>query len=472
MKILFAAGEAVPYSQAGGLGDVAGSLPKALAALGHEVWVFTPLYGSIKECYRQQMTRVCDFTVQLAWRQLYCGVYRLENGGVTYYFIDNEYYFKRNTPYGYDDDVERFAFFSKAVLAAQQQMELYADVVHANDWHTAAIPIYLRTIYRGTPKLGEQKVVFTIHNIGYQGQFGCERVGDVLGLDVMDVPLLEYDGCANLMKGAIVCSDMVSTVSPTYAREIGSPEFSCGLHHIINANRHKICGIVNGIDVQGYNPATDPALAANYSADDLSGKALDKVALLKIMGMDTDPDLPLFVMVTRLVDHKGMDIVARAMHRIMAQNCRVAVLGSGDPHYERFLNEMRATYAGRFGVYIGFSPELARKVYAGGDFFLMPSRYEPCGLAQMIAMRYGTVPIVRQTGGLADTVHDCRLGEGNGIVFAGYSPDELMNSVNEALRIYSDREDFEALRAYVASEDFSWTRSAKEYEQMYVALFN
>lgn len=472
MKILYAASEAAPFSQSGGLGDVAGSLPTALAEAGHEVAVITPLYDTLPITYREEMEFLGSCYVTLAWRRQYCGLFLLRRQGVDWYFLDNEYYFARGGCYGYEDDGERFAFFSKAVITVQQHFELYFDVLHANDWHTALIPVYLKTIYRDSDGLRDQRTVFTIHNIAYQGQYDPYILGGLFGMPTELLPLMEYDGCINIMKAAIICCDALTTVSPTYAAEIAeSSEISHRLAHIIRSNSGKLSGIINGIDTDEYNPQTDPMIKSNFSASNLRGKPHCKAALRESFGLSADSDAPVIGMVGRLVDHKGLDIVCRAFEGLMQRDLQFVLLGSGDPGYQAFFNDMAARYPQKCGVWIGFSAPLARTVYAGSDIFLMPSKSEPCGLAQLIAMRYGAVPIVHQTGGLSDTVTDCRLGEGNGFCFSEYSESDLLATVDAALALYkNNKTGWSALRKYSCGQDFGWQRSAAEYCRLYAKI--
>ena len=467
MNILYASSEVAPFSQSGGLGDVAGSLPKELVKLGEEVSVVSPLYGSISQYWREKMTYLMNFNVKLAWRNQYCGVFLLQKDGVDYYFLDNEYYFKRDRSYGYDDDGERFAFFSKAVICMMLNLELRVQVIHVNDWHTAMIPVYINAMYRDTPLFDRVRTVFTIHNINYQGLYNPYHLGDLLGLDERMLPILEYDGQLNFMKGGIVCCSALTTVSPTYADEIKTPQFAYGLDNIIRSNERKLYGIVNGIDYVFYNPEDDNEIKARFSAGNMRGKVMDKAALEAEFAFDPKPETPIISMVTRLVCLKGLDLVCEIFDRMMERDVRFVLLGSGEHGYIDFFERMRARYPGRVGVYFGFNGSLARKIYAGSDLFLMPSATEPCGLSQMIAMRYACVPIVNTVGGLKDTVTDCRLGSGNGFVMGRYDGSELLHTVDDALKLYSDKKNWNMLRKYAASCDNSWGRSAKQYQELY-----
>ena len=470
MNILYASSEVAPFSQSGGLGDVAGSLPKELVKLGERVSVVSPLYGTIKQIWRDQMTFLMNFNVKLSWRTQYCGVFLLHKDGVDYYFIDNEYYFKRDKPYGYDDDGERFAFFSKAVICMLLNLELRVQVIHCNDWHTALIPVYIHALYRDTPLFERVRTVLTIHNINYQGLCNPYHLGDLLGLDERMLPILEFDGQINFMKGGIVCCDKLTTVSPTYAEEIQTPQYAFGLQNIIKSNAQKLVGIVNGIDYEFYNPETDTEIKSNFTAANLRGKAYDKTALQMEFGLDPKPETPIIAMVTRLVAIKGLDVVCDAFDRLMERDVQFVLLGSGDYEYCDFFEKMRQKYPGRVGVYFGFNGSLARKIYAGSDLFLMPSATEPCGLSQMIAMRYASVPVVHPVGGLKDTVIDCRLGSGNGFLMGKYNGDDLLNTLDDALKLYENKKDWTHLRKYAASCDNSWGNSAKQYQELYETI--
>lgn len=471
MKILYAASEALPYVASGGLADVAGSLPKALRKRLVGCRVVIPLYDSIKQELKDEMTFITSVTVPVAWRRQYCGIFEAHRGGVIYYLIDNQYYFKRGAIYGHYDDAERFAFFARAVLEILPHIGFKPDVIHCNDWQTALTPVFYQAFYKDRPGFENIKTLFTIHNIQYQGVYGMELVEDVLGLPPEMVPVIEYNGCVNLMKGAIEASDAVNTVSPTYAQEILDPWFSHGLDGILVRRREKLSGILNGIDTENYDPATDPDVPFHYSAEDFSAKAEDKKALQERFGLKADPDAPLIGMVTRLVSHKGLDLVKAVLDELLATTpAQVAVLGSGDWQYESFFNEMAARYPGKFGVYLGFVPELARKVYAGSDIFLMPSKSEPCGLAQMVALRYGSIPVVRETGGLKDTVTDSGDCKGNGFTFARYNAHDMLFTIKRAIDGYKDKEGWSILVKRAMECDNSWQSSANEYIRTYKAI--
>ena len=471
-KILFVASECVPFASSGGLGDVIGSLPAALKKEYGEkadIRVMIPLYSQIGETYREKMEFLCHFDVPLAWRRQYCGVLSLVKDGITYYFLDNEYYFKRRSLYGSFDDGERYAFFCRAALESLQRIDFMPDILHAHDWQSALAVVYLKYKYGLVPEYCGIKTVFTIHNIQYQGIYDKAILGDVFDIPNSDEAVLEYDGCINLMKGAIVCADMITTVSPTYAKEILSPQFSHGLHYVLEQNKGKIIGILNGIDTSYYNPASDTELYANYSARSLKGKRADKEELQKLMGLPADPDIPVLAVISRLVDHKGIDLITLAADDILQKEVQLIVLGTGDSYYEQFFACLAERYPRKAAVRFAFDKALAKKIYAGADIFLMPSRSEPCGLAQMIASRYGTVPLVRETGGLYDSIRDVGCpGGGNGYTFAPYSVWELYQAVGRALEGYSRKESWEVLVKTVMKWDFSWKKSARQYiKQVY-----
>lgn len=471
-KILFVASECVPFASSGGLGDVIGSLPAALKKEYGEkadIRVMIPLYSQIGETYREKMEFLCHFDVPLAWRRQYCGVLSLVKDGITYYFLDNEYYFKRRSLYGSFDDGERYAFFCRAALESLQRIDFMPDILHAHDWQSALAVVYLKYKYGLVPEYCGIKTVFTIHNIQYQGIYDKAILGDVFDIPNSDEAVLEYDGCINLMKGAIVCADRITTVSPTYAKEILSPQFSHGLHYVLEQNKGKIIGILNGIDTSYYNPASDTELYANYSARSLKGKRADKEELQKLMGLPADPDIPVLAVISRLVDHKGIDLITLAADDILQKEVQLIVLGTGDSYYEQFFACLAERYPRKAAVRFAFDKALAKKIYAGADIFLMPSRSEPCGLAQMIASRYGTVPLVRETGGLYDSIRDVGCpGGGNGYTFAPYSVWELYQAVGRALEGYSRKESWEVLVKTVMKWDFSWKKSARKYiKQVY-----
>lgn len=470
MNILYAASEAVPFCKTGGLADVAGSLPKALASMGQDVRVILPLYGSIPEQWRSKMT-FCLYTyIHLAWRKQYCGLFRLEEGGVTYYFIDNEYYFRRERLYGYYDDGERFAFFSRAIVGLLPLMDWKPDVISCNDWQTALVPIYLRQEQVGMYR--DIRTVFTIHNMAYQGQFDAKTTWDVFGLpeEYYSGGILRYDDSVNLLKGALYTADYLTTVSPSYARELADPYFAFGLHKVVEGNAHKLRGIVNGIDTERYDPLTDPDLYENYSAEDLSGKAVCKRELQKALGLQENPETTVVACVSRLVELKGFDLVTKAIDWLMSKNLQLVILGTGEWGYEQCFLDAQRRYPGRISVSITYSDPLAMQIYSGSDVFLMPSRTEPCGISQMLAMRYGSVPLVREVGGLRDTVRPYPAPDSNGFTFYYYAADEMMGAVTRMLEVRQDREEWNKLMKRCMNTDFSWEKSAGEYMELYKKL--
>ena len=475
MQIVFASAECAPFVKTGGLGDVAGSLPAALVRAGAEVIVMVPKYATIKDEYKTQMEHFSDFYVSLGWRNEYCGLEKLEHDGVTYMFIDNERYFARDYPYGFFDDGERFAFFSKAITESLQHLPagFECDILHCNDWQTALAPVFLREFYQGLPLYDRVKTVFSIHNVAFQGQFSDTVMEDILG--VAHIPAaasqLRCDACSiNYMLGALRYADAITTVSPTYANEIQTPEFGEGLDGILRERSYALQGILNGIDVAGFDPATDKRIAANYTVEDRSGKAVCKAKLQEELGLEVRDDRPLMVMVTRLTRQKGMDLVMYALDRILAGGVQVAVLGTGDRDYEDGLRYFQDKYPGTMAARIEFDPALSQRMYAAADMFLMPSKFEPCGLSQIIAMRYGTLPIVRETGGLKDTVQPYNefTGEGTGFSFTNFNGDEMGDAVFRAARLFWDNRDaWNQLVTQAMSQDFSWTRSADKYLDLY-----
>ena len=467
-KILFVASEARPFIATGGLADVIGSLPQALAQdPTYDIRVVLPLYSEIKAEMRLKMTFHGNIYVPLSWRNQYCGVFSYVTGGVTFYFIDNEYYFKRPGCYGYYDDGERFAFFSKSVLEILPFIGFYPDVLHCHDWQAALAAIYLKTIYQDRPEYQPIRALFTVHNMEYQGKFSLDILGDLFGLPEHCRELVEYDGCINLMKGAIECSERISTVSPTYAKEIQSAQYAHGLHEIIGKNQCKLSGILNGIDVDSYDPATDKALFANYSATELDNKKICKSELQKMLGLP-QKDVPVIAMITRLVAHKGLELVKTVAEDILHEDIQFVLLGTGDFAYEEYFKDLGKRYEGKASVNIAFNGDLSRKIYSGADLFLMPSVAEPCGLSQMIASRYATVPIVRETGGLYDSIKPYGAG-GNGFTFASCNPYDMLYVVHEAIDTYKNEQAWKILMQRVATTDFSWSRSAEDYKKLYAA---
>lgn len=473
MQVVFASAEAAPFVKTGGLGDVAGSLPRALVAAGADVIVMVPKYGTIASEYTDRMEHVADFYVSLGWRNEYCGLERLVIDGVTYLFIDNERYFKRDYPYGFFDDGERFAFFSKAVTESLQHLPegFQCDVLHCNDWHTALAPVFLREFYQGLPLYERVKTVFSIHNIAFQGQYADTILNDILGMAHIPNAARQLrcdERSINYMQGALDYSDAITTVSPSYAWEIQTPEYGEGLDGILRRRSNVLSGILNGIDTDAWNPATDPMIHANYSAADMSGKKACKAALQEELGLEVRDDRPLMVMVTRLTRQKGMDLVTYALDRILSGGVQVAVLGTGD--YEEPMRYFANKYPGTCAARITFDNALSHRMYAGADMFLMPSLFEPCGLSQMIAMRYGTLPVVRETGGLRDTVapYNQFTGEGTGFTFANFNGDEMGDAVFRGARLYwDDHAAWDQLVQNAMAADFSWVRSADEYMNLY-----
>ena len=471
MKVLYAASEARPFMASGGLADVAGSLPAALRKRVVGCRVVMPLYSTISQELKDSMTFITHISVPVAWRRQYCGIFEAKVNGVIYYLLDNQYYFKRDTIYGHYDDAERFAFFSRAVLEIIPYIDFKPDVIHCNDWQTALTPFYYTTMYATRPGFENIKTVFTIHNIQYQGEYGKELVENVVGADPSSTSLLEYDGKVNLMKAAIECANAVTTVSPSYAREILDPWFSHGLDTILKERSWKLHGILNGIDDQSYDPAADKDIFANYSADDIKNKAKNKKALQEQMGLPVSKDTPLIGIVSRLVSHKGFDLVKAVLEELLCNaEVQFVVLGSGEWQYESYFEEMQRKYPEKFALSLGFIPDLARKIYAGSDMFLMPSKSEPCGLSQMLALRYGSVPIVRQTGGLRDSVTDSGDGEGNGFVFETYNAHDMLASVYRACDGYKNKKGWDMLRRRAMKCDNSWGKSANEYIKLYKEL--
>ncbi|MCI7805056.1 MAG: glycogen synthase GlgA [Oscillospiraceae bacterium] len=469
MNILFAASEANPFVASGGLADVAGSLPAAITQKGHDCRIVIPLYKSIKPQFRASMTFLTHITVDVSWRKQYCGIFTAICNGVTYYFIDNEYYFGRDGIYGFFDDCERFVFYSRAVLEMLRCIDFKPDIIHTNDWQAAMIPVFYEVFYKYQQGYENIKTVFTIHNIQYQGNYGKEVLNEVMGIPMYHTSLLEYDGNINMMKGAIETADKVTTVSPSYAWEILDPWYSHGMDRALGPKQYKLSGILNGIDVDGYNPATDPVIPKNYTSKSITGKKACKTALLEELGLQEGTE-PLIGIVTRFVSHKGIDLIRYVFEDLIKAGFKFAILGSGEKVYEDFFKEMEWRHKDRVSVSLGFIPELSRKIYAGADMFLMPSQSEPCGLAQMIAMRYGTVPIVRETGGLRDTVRDCGGEKGNGFTFKTYNAHDMLSACMRAKELYEDKRSWNAVIKRDMNEDFSWNNSADVYISLYREL--
>lgn len=467
MKVLYASSEAYPFAMSGGLADVAGALPKALRRRLVGCRVVLPLYECVSEELRQNMNFITSITVPVAWRRQYCGIFEAKVDGVIYYLIDNQYYFKRPGLYGYYDDAERFAFFSRAVLEILPYIDFKPDIIHCNDWQTALVPVYLNVLYRNSELYSGIKTVFTVHNIQYQGKYGYELLNDVLGIPDYALNILDWDNCLNFMKGAIQEADRVTTVSPTYAREILDPYYSHGLDSILNDVQYKLRGIVNGIDTDVYSPEADKLIYAPFTAEDMSGKEKNKKELLKEVGLTYSKNTAVIGIVSRFVKHKGFDLVKCVFEELLSADVQFVILGSGDWEFETFFHDMAGKYPEKVALRLGFVPELAHKIYAGADIFLMPSQSEPCGLAQMIALRYGTVPIVRETGGLADTISDSGDGKGNGFTFKSYNAHDMEYAVWRALTGYSDKTGWKVLSERAMKCDNSWAKSASEYIRMY-----
>lgn len=470
MKVLYVASEAYPFAMSGGLADVAGALPKALRRRMVGCRVVMPLYSSIPEELKSEMKFIKSIVVPVSWRMQYCGIFEAKKNGVIYYLIDNQYYFKRDGLYGHYDDAERFAFFSRAVLEILPHIDFTPDIIHCNDWQSALVPVYLNAFYRHNPLYNGIRTVFTVHNIQYQGKYGYELLGDVLGIDKTNEAILDYNGCVNFMKGAFQSVDKITTVSPTYACEILDSYYSHGLDGILRELQYKLTGIVNGIDYDVYNPETDPMIYKNYTVDTVKDKEINKTELQKELGLPVSKDTAIIGMVSRLVDHKGFDLVKHVFEEIAASNVQIVILGSGEWEYESFFAEMAAKYPDKVAFKSGFIPVLAHKIYAGADIFLMPSKSEPCGLAQLVSLRYGTVPIVRQTGGLNDTISDCGDGQGNGFTFKLYNAHDMENAVWRALNAYYDSEKWSEIRKRAMNCDNSWGKSANEYIKLYKSI--
>lgn len=470
MKVLFAASEAYPFAMSGGLADVAGALPKALRKRLVGCRVVIPLYDTIKPEMKATMKFIASVTVPLSWRRQYCGIFEAKHDGVIYYFIDNQYYFKRDSLYGFYDDAERFAFFSRAILEMLNVIDFAPDVIHCNDWQTALVPTFLDAFYRDSEKHKNIRTVFTIHNIQYQGKYGKEILDDLLGLPEEFKPIAEYDNCLNFMKAGIEASHKVNTVSPTYSEEIKSAYFAHGMEGIINDRAFKLSGIINGIDTVVYDPETDKDIFVNYTAENIDKKAENKRLLQKLSELPEKADVPLIGIVSRLVSHKGIDLIKAVFEDILNMGAQFVILGSGEWEFENFFHQMALLHPEQVSLKIGFIPSLARKIYAGADIFLMPSKSEPCGLAQMIALRYGTIPVVRQTGGLKDTVFENE--NGNGFTFANYNAHEMADAVRRAIDCYHNKAAWNSLVLHAMQSDNSWGKSANQYIKLYKEIIN
>lgn len=476
MKLLFVGAEAVPYISTGGLGDVLGSLPQAVKAANPDadVRVILPLYKKIKEKFYSQLDYVGNTVVELSWRRQYCGLFKCENNGVVYYFIDNEYYFKRETVYGDFDDAERFAFYGKAVLDVMPLIDFYPDILHTNDWQSAMSVIYLKRKYYLKPYYRDIKTIYTIHNIDYQGIFSMSILGDVFGLDDSDRSTVEYNGNINLTKGAIVCTDRISTVSQRYADEIQTEFYSSGLHYVLHLYNGKLSGIVNGIDVDYYNPKKDDVIASKFDSKKLNGKAECKRVLQEMCGLEQNADIPVVSMISRLASHKGFDLVKFILPEMLSLGIQFVLLGTGEHELEEYFKTIQYRYPKQVKVFLEFNKDLSKKIYAGSDIFLMPSKSEPCGLSQMISSVYGAIPVVRETGGLYDTIkpYNKYTLEGNGFTFANYNAHEMKDALGRAVELFKDKEKWQALTKKVMETDFSWDASAKEYLKLYNELAN
>lgn len=474
MKVLYATSEAMPYLKTGGLGDVLGALPKAVAEEEIDTRVIMPLYSLIPDDLKRQMEFVGSFYVNISWRKTYCGVFSAIYGRVRYYFVDNEQYFSRQNIYGEYDDSERFAFFSKAVLDILNFIDFFPDVIHINDWQTSLLPVYLDAFYREDYRYQNIKTVLSIHNIEFQGKYDPLILGSIFGLDVGFRPLLMYDGNINLLKGGIESVDAITTVSKTYAEEILDGTHSHGLHNILIPRRYKLKGIANGIDTEVFNPETDSAIYKNYNYETIRFKSLNKKALQKEMGLEVNNDIPLIGMVTRLTSQKGIELIQTVSQEISSLHVQLIVLGTGDKNFEQFFSEFENNHHDKIRGYIGFSGDIAQKIYAGADLFLMPSKSEPCGLSQMIAMRYGTVPIVHSVGGLADTVIPFNpvTKEGTGITFQSFDAYDMLDAIIRAIDLFHDKNSWRHLRKNAISGDYSWKSSAAEYIKIYKEIIS
>lgn len=472
MKVLLAASEALPFIKVGGLGDVAGSLPKALLKEGVDIRVVIPYHSSMSQEMKNRCTYKGNVSFYLGWRQSYCGVFTAEENGVTYYLIDNERYFKRAAPYGEYDDGERYAYFSKAILEILPLIEFYPDIIHANDWHTGLIPVYLDTQFRNREGYRYIKTVFSIHNIEFQGKFGVEILEDVIGIDKSNRMLLEYNKCLNCMKGAIECANVVTTVSENYAHEILNPYFSFGLHDILKKREYKIRGIINGIDTNLFNPETDLFIKTNYGIKTRVNKRFNKIELQRDLALPETAEVPIIGMVGRLTPQKGIDLLEQVAEDIIKSGAQLVILGTGYPEYENFLHYLEFAHHDHVRSIIDFSPVMAQRIYAGADLFLMPSKTEPCGLSQLIALRYGTIPIVHAVGGLYDTVKpfNAESGEGCGVTFQSYNAYDMLDAVNRAIAIWSDKDQRRSIMANAMEKDVSWEKSAEQYIEVYQSV--
>lgn len=476
MKVMFAVSECVPFIKSGGLADVAGSLPKELVKQGTEVTIIMPKYRDIPEKYLSSLEKVMDFRVQVGWRNQYCGLEKLEQDGITFYFIDNEDYFKRPGLYGYFDDGERFSFFNRAVLESLSYLSYYPDIIHCHDWHTAMIPFMLNVDYKWRREYSQIKTVFTIHNLQFQGIMPRGALGDLLNLndDYFTTDQLEFYGNINFMKAALIASDKITTVSPTYMKEIQTDYYGEKLNQLLTLRQSDLTGIINGIDEEVYNPATDDVIIQKYSNTNISGKVQNKLDIQKLFGLKEDETIPIISMITRLTSQKGLELVRHVFHEIMEENVQFLVLGTGDPEFENFFREMEFKYPDKCKAYIGFDESLAHKIYAGADLFLMPSKFEPCGLGQLIALQYGNIPIVRETGGLNDTVFSYNelTNSGNGFSFTNFNAHDMLYTIRRALHLYEDKDVWSTIVKNAMTMDNSWAQSAFKYNQLYAELIS
>jgi starch synthase len=476
VKVLFAVSECGPFAKSGGLADVAGSLPKELKSLGTDVRVILPKYSSIAENYKRKMKKVNEFSVTVGWRSQYCGIEKLEFQGITFYFVDNEYYFKRDRLYGYYDDGERFAYFNRAVLESLAYLDFYPDVLHCHDWHTALVPYLLRVDYYKRSGYGQMRTVFTIHNLQFQGVFPKETLGDLLGLNCQSFhpEHLEFFGNVNFMKGALVASDKITTVSPTYKQEIQTSQYGEKLDGLLRAREEDLIGIINGIDEDIYNPAVDLSIFKTFTSHDFKNKSENKREVQKLFQLPERSDVPLMVMISRLTKQKGLDLIKYVLHEILQEDIQLIILGTGDYENEDYLRQAANSYPDKFKVHIGFNEDLAHKLYAGADLFLMPSKFEPCGLGQLIAMKYGAIPITRETGGLNDTVESWNefTEEGNGFTFRNFNAHDMLYTIKRAIHFYRDKESWEKIVKKVMERDYSWAQSAFKYNQLYAEVIS
>jgi len=471
LKILMAASEASPFAKTGGLADVLGSLPIALNNLGGDVRVIMPKYATIPISLKDSIKHCCYIYVKLGWRNIYCGIEQAEYKGVTYYFVDNEFFFHRDGLYGYGDDGERFAFFCRAVLEALPQIDFIPDVIHCHDWQAGMIPVLLEAQYRQLDAYKNIATMFTIHNLRYQGVFGIADFKDWFALDNMHFSSynLEFYGGASFLKGGLVYSRLLTTVSPSYAEEIKTFNYGERLHELLKVRNKDLYGILNGIDYKEFDSKSDHLIYQTFSKSNLSGKAANKTALQKDLNLTVGEDIPMIGLISRLVDQKGLDLIACVLDEILNENVQFVVLGTGDNKYERLLKDAAFRYPGKMSAIIKFDNELAHKIYASSDLFLMPSLFEPCGLGQIISLRYGTLPIVRETGGLKDTVisYNEETGEGNGFSFAHYNAHDMLFTIKRALSIYKRKTLYNKLRKAAMSCDYSWQNSADKYMELY-----